>query len=88
MLYARLRKFLQLHDGETAISNGSSRVFDCGIGWYWSIGGLAITKGVRSDIHSVAFIISVQDQSKKWREKLDRHTSTAEYDLTIRNIKP
>lgn len=84
MKYELLRKFLRLRDGEKSISNGSSHTFDCGIGWYWAIGGMAITKGIRPDIHNVAFVLQVNDQSKAWREKLDRHTSSAEYDLIVK----
>jgi len=88
MKYKFLRKFLRLRDDESAIAGGSSRAFDCGIGYYYCLGGLAITKGLKPDIHNVVFVLQVNDQSKAWRERLDRHTSSAEYDLIVTQSKP
>lgn len=84
MKYKFLRKFLRLRDGESSKADGCNHVFQCGIGWYWSIGGLAITKGAYPSIHGVAFTLQIKDLSKEWREKLDKHTSSTEYDLTVR----
>lgn len=84
MKYKFLRKFLRLQDGESAKSGGSANVFDCGVGWYGCLDGMAICKGVRPDIGNVAFVLQVKDSSKEWREKLDKHTSEADYDLIIR----
>lgn len=86
MKYKFLRKFLRLRNDEKAISNGSSHVFACGVGYYYCFGGLAICRGVRPDIHNVAFVLQVKDSSKSWRKKLDKHTAGAEYDLTVRKV--
>lgn len=87
MRYKFLRKFLMLRDGENCTEIKSSGLFSCGIHWYYSIGGgMAICKGSRPDIHNVAFVIQVKDSSAAWRKRLDEHTRSADYDLTVRKV--
>lgn len=86
MKYKMLRKFLGLREGEVSAVDNSHYVFSCGIGYYYSIGGLAITSGTRGSIHNVAFTLTVKDRSGTWRKKLDEHTSHADYDLVVRKV--
>lgn len=86
MKYKMLRKFLNLMEGEMSEKYGSHYVFSCGIGWYNSLGGLAITRGVQGGISNATFILTVKDRSDIWRKKLTDHTSNADYDLIVRRV--
>jgi len=83
MRFARLREFLGLQGSEVATSRN---VFKCGIGWFPSFyGRIAIARGKRGD--EGVFAVTVKDNITEWRNRLDRHTSAAEYDLIFKRIQ-
>lgn len=80
MRFSWLRGYLGLHGNEVA---SSRNVFKCGIGWFPSFyGRIAIARGKRGD--EGVFAVTVKDNITEWRNKLDTHTSNAEYDLIFK----
>lgn len=80
MKYTRLRKYLGLYDDDVATSHN---VFECGIGWFANLLGQIVVAGGKWGNIGV-FAITVKDNSTEWRNKLNKHTSNAEYDLTVK----
>lgn len=84
MLYARLRKFI----GSTRCGFAKSE-FSCGVRYWRSFtdkNGLHSINIAHST--SLNFRIMCRDNSERWREKLDRITSSADYDLIVTQSTP
>ena len=84
MLYARLKKFIG-----NARCGYASCEFSCGIKYWRSFtdkNGLHSINIAHST--SLNFRIMCRDNSEQWREKLDRLTSSAEYDLIVNQSTP